>query len=244
MTTAVVTGGGGEIGAAICHRLAADGWHVVVCDVELPAAEAVAESLTAAGHAAESLRVDVTGEGWATQLVDQVVARHGCLRVFVHSVGIEGAVRPLQSYPADVFERVMQVNAASVFHGMRAALPVMYEAGTGVIVNIASTSGIRGRKNLAGYVASKHAVLGLTKAAAVEAVGTGVRVNAVLPGPVAGRMTHAINEGQATGETERAVAAPYGNPADVAATVAYLVDPQARHLNGAEVVVDGGATIA
>ncbi|MFI5610058.1 SDR family NAD(P)-dependent oxidoreductase [Amycolatopsis sp. NPDC051903] len=239
MTAAIVTGGAGEIGAAICRRLARDGWHVVVVDRE-----------SAAGLAGEiggeARRADLTDRAQVETLVREVADRHG-LGALVNNVGVEGAVRPIGDYPEDVFEHVMRTNVHSVFLGLRAALPLMKERGSGAIVTTASTSGVRGRANLAGYVASKHAVVGLTKVAALEVAGTGVRVNAVLPGPIETRMIRAIDEeAQALSGTEvhRAAPVPYGRVEDVAAAVAHLVSPEARHVNGAEYVVDGGGTVA
>ncbi|MEU4674880.1 SDR family NAD(P)-dependent oxidoreductase [Amycolatopsis sp. NPDC023774] len=239
MTAAIVTGGAGEIGAAICRRLARDGWKVVVVD------RGCATRL-AAEIGGEARRADMTDREEVEALVREVADRHG-LGALVNNVGVEGAVRPLEAYPEDVFERVMRTNVHSVFLGLRAALPYLKERGSGAVVNTASTSGIRGRANLAGYVASKHAVVGLTKVAALEVAGTGVRVNAVLPGPIETRMIRAINEEtQALTGTgvNRAATVPYGRVDDVAAAVAHLVSPDARHLNGAEYVVDGGGTVA
>lgn len=247
---AIVTGGGGDIGAGICRRLSRDGWAVVVVDRDGSAAERVAESLAGFGPAAEAHEADVTDRGQVEALVRGVVSRHGGLGALVNNVGVEGAVQPLTAYPEGEFERVMRTNVHSAFLGMQVALPPMLEAGAGAVVNAASTSAIRGRANLAGYVASKHAVLGLTKVAALEVVGTGVRVNAVLPGPVETRMIHAINEGARAlagaqdGKVERSVAVPYGSVEDVAGAVSYVVSPEARHMNGASVVVDGGSTLA
>ncbi|GAA3581249.1 SDR family oxidoreductase [Amycolatopsis ultiminotia] len=245
---AIVTGGGGEIGAAICRRLDRDGWTVVVVDRDGAAAERVASSLPSGGTQAHE--ADVTDHQQVEALVRSVTSRYGGLGALVNNVGIEGAVQPLVSYPEDVFERVMRTNVHSVFLGVKSALAVMLEAGSGAIVNTASTSAIRGRANLAGYIASKHAVLGLTKVAALETAGTGVRVNAVLPGPIETRMIRAINEGTRAlapgenAEVKRAVATPYGSVDDVAAAVSHLLSPDARHMNGAAVVVDGGSTAA
>nr|WP_240437594.1 SDR family oxidoreductase [Sciscionella marina] len=255
-----MTGGGGDIGRAICGRLARSGWTVIVCDRDREAATSVADSLADAGRTAEPRQIDVTDHGQMEQLVEHVAARYG-LGALVNNVGIEGAVQPLLSYPEDVFENVMRTNVHGVFLGMRAALPAMLAAGSGVIVNNASTSAIRGRANLAGYIASKHAVLGLTKVAALEVVGTGVRVNAVLPGPIETRMIRAINAGNqalscpndsetptgrtgGSGEVKRAAAAPYGTVDDVAAAVDYLTAPESRHMNGTPLVLDGGSTVA
>jgi NAD(P)-dependent dehydrogenase (short-subunit alcohol dehydrogenase family) len=247
-SAAVVTGGGGDIGSAICRRLAAAGWAVVVADQDMEAATATARSIEGTGGAARPERLDATDEAQVGALLDAVVARDGGLGALVNNVGIVGPVARFADYPEDAFERVMRVNVHGVFLGVRAALPRMAEAGGGAIVNTASTSSIRGRANLAGYVASKHAVLGLTRVAALEAAGTGVRVNAVLPGPIETRMIHEIDAGTRAlgvdGGVRRAAATRYGSVDDVAATVAYLVSDDARHVNGAAWVVDGGSTVA
>ena len=133
-----------------------------------------------------------------------------------------------------------------VFLGLKHVLARMTQRGAGAIINTASTSAIRGRAGLAGYVASKHAVLGLTRTAALEVSGTKIRVNAVLPGPVESRMIREL-EGQArdnavalrrNGEVGR------GRPQDVANVVAFLASDEAAHVNGAAWVVDGGMTVA
>lgn len=239
----MVTGGGGDIGRAISRALAAASWTVLVCDKDFEAATETAKLIEDAGGAARPERVDVTEDSQIRGVLDRAAESAGGLGALINNAGVVGAVRPFTEYPEDVFENVMRVNVHSVFLGMRAALPHLLAAGSGVIVNIASTSAIRGRANLAGYVAGKHAVLGLTRVAALEAAGTRVRVNAVLPGPIETRMIREINEGNHA-EVRRGAVAPYGEVEDVAATVAYLVSPQARHVNGAAWVVDGGSTLA
>lgn len=257
--TAIVTGAGGEIGSAISRRLAREGWTVIACDLDKDAADATAAQIVGDGLSAEPYAADVTSIAEVARLIEYTLSRHRSVGALVNNVGVEGAVEPVASYPEDEFQRVMRVNVHGVFLGMRAALPVMLAAGAGTIVNTASTSAIRGRANLAGYVASKHAVLGLTRVAALEVVGTGVRVNAVLPGPIETRMIRAINEGTralsvadssgpaasgGSSEVRRAVATRYGTVDDVAGTVAFLTSPDSRHLNGAAVVVDAGSTVA
>ena len=231
----MVTGGGGDIGRAICRRLASASWAVVVCDQDLEAATDTVRLVERHGGIARAEQADVTDDGQISDMLDRASQHLGRIGAMVNNVGIAGVVQPLPTYPEHVFDRVMRVNVYGVFLGMRAVLPRMLEAGAGAIVNTASTSAIRGRANLAGYVASKHAVLGLTRVAALETVGTGVRVNAVLPGPIETRMVKALDE------ATRAIS---GHPEDVAATVAYLVSPEARHVNGAAWVVDGGSTLA
>jgi NAD(P)-dependent dehydrogenase (short-subunit alcohol dehydrogenase family) len=122
----------------------------------------------------------------------------------------------------------------------------MRPRGQGAIVNTASTSAIRGRAGLSGYVASKHAVLGLTRTAALEVTGTMIRVNAILPGPVESRMIRELDEQAHRYSTSarRAGAAPYGRPEQIADVVAFLTSEQAAHVNGAALVVDAGMTVA
>jgi NAD(P)-dependent dehydrogenase (short-subunit alcohol dehydrogenase family) len=136
----------------------------------------------------------------------------------------------------------MGVNVKGVFLGTGIALSGMLRRGAGCVVNIASTSAIRGRRGLAAYVASKHAVLGLTRVAALDVAGAGVRVNAVLPGPVEGRMIRSLEQ-KAGGGIARSGPAPLAAPEDVADCVAFLASEEARHINGAALVVDGGATV-
>ena len=143
---------------------------------------------------------------------------------------------------ANEFDRVWNVNVRGVFNGLGAVLPGMIARGTGAVVNIASTSAIRGRKGLSGYVASKHAVLGLTRTAALDVAGTGVRINAVLPGPVRGAMIDRIDA--MSGGIERAGTATLAEPEDVAESVAFLASDAARHVSGAALVVDAGSTVA
>ena len=247
---ALITGGGGQIGAAISHRLASKGWTVVVCDLDLLAAQAVAAQIVRSGRRAHARRLDVTSETEVEAVVDSTADQFGGIGALVNNAGITGAIAPVTDYPTDMFDGVMKTNVHGVFLGLRAVLPIMTAADTGAIVNIASTSAIRGRANLAGYVASKHAVLGLTKVAALEVLGTGVRVNAVLPGPIESRMIEAITTGIGTlaegggAEVHRAAQAPYGTVDDVAAAVDYLTSPDTGHLNGASIVLDGGSTVA
>jgi NAD(P)-dependent dehydrogenase (short-subunit alcohol dehydrogenase family) len=247
---AVITGAAGDIGAAISRRLADRGWTAVVCDQDQFAAEALADQIVQSGRRAHARHLDVTARTQMETVVHSIAERFGGIGALINNVGIRGAIEPLTSYPEGSFERVMKTNVHGVFLGLRTVLPIMIAAGAGAIVNTASTSAIRGRANLAGYVASKHAVLGLTKVAALEVLGTGVRVNAVLPGPIETHMIDAITAGMGaltnadSVEIHRAAPAPYGTIDDVAATVDYLTSADSRHLNGAGIVVDGGSTVA
>jgi len=155
-------------------------------------------------------------------------------------------VAPLHDYPDEMFDRLYQVNVQGAFLGLKHVLARMRSRGQGAIVNTASTSAIRGRAGLAGYVASKHAVLGLTRTAALEVTGTRIRVNAILPGPVESRMISALDE-QAhlvSSSPRRAGTAPYGRREHIADVVAFLASEDAAHVNGAALVVDAGMTVA
>lgn len=239
---AVVVGGGGDLGRATALRFAGKGIAVALLDSSLEGARRTLSEIEATGGRGIALAVDVTEAEALAAAIDTVEGSLGAVTILVNSAGIEGAVEPIVTYPEDAFDRVMAVNVKGVFLAMQAILPHMIARGHGSVVNVASTSAIRGRGGLAGYVASKHAVLGLTKVAALDVGGRGVRVNAVLPGPIAGRMIENI-ERQSEGGVRRGNAAPVARPEDVATAIAFLASDEARHVNGAGLVVDGGSTL-
>jgi NAD(P)-dependent dehydrogenase (short-subunit alcohol dehydrogenase family) len=244
---AIVTGAGGGIGAAVCHRLALSGRSVVAVDVDPQAAARTCDEISAAGARCVAVPADVTEAADVQRVIRTAVDRFGSLDTVVNAAGVEGVVRPLSEYPDDVFDQVMRVNTRGVFLMMKHALPALRGSSRAGIVNIASTSGIRGRAHLAAYVASKHAVVGLTRTAALERPTTGVRVNAVLPGPIETRMIRAL-EADARDHLGigigRATTVSYGQPADVAHVVEFLASAAARHVNGATWVVDDATTAA
>jgi NAD(P)-dependent dehydrogenase (short-subunit alcohol dehydrogenase family) len=243
---ALVTGGGGDIGRAIALRLARMSEAVAIVDVDEAAAGATARLVEGAGCKALAVRADVSSASDTAAFVETVEDRLGPIGIFANNAGIEGMVAPLHEYPDDAFDRLMQVNVKGVFLGLKHVLAKMVPRGRGAIINTASTSAIRGRAGLAGYVASKHAVLGLTRTAALEVTGTKVRVNAILPGPIESRMIRQL-EDQARDRAvapRRSGAAPYGQPENIADVVAFLASDQAAHVNGAAWVVDGGMTVA
>lgn len=244
---ALVTGGGGDLGRALVARLARAGFAVAVADLDVAKAEdalgaARAQGRDGLGGDGLALRVDVTDAGAFAACIDQVEGDLGPLTLLVNNAGLEGDVTAFPDYSTDVFDRVMAVNAKGVFLGTKLALSRMLPRGAGCVVNVASTSAIRGRAGLAGYVASKHAVLGLTRVAALDTAGSGVRVNAVLPGPIEGRMIRSLEE-KAGGTIARAGQTPRAMPEDVANSVVFLASEEARHINGEALVVDGGATV-
>jgi NAD(P)-dependent dehydrogenase (short-subunit alcohol dehydrogenase family) len=241
---ALVTGGGGDIGRAIAMRLARNCRAVAIVDIDQEAAAQTAQLVQAAGCEALAIRADVSDPHQTAGFVDAVEAGLGPIGIFANNAGIEGVVAPLHHYPDDVFDRLLQINVKGVFLGLKHVLARMIPRGYGAIVNTASTSAIRGRAGLSGYVASKHAVLGLTRTAALEVAGTRVRVNAVLPGPIESRMIRELNE-QASRNAQdfkRAGTARHGTPENIADVVAFLASEGAAHVNGAAWVVDDGIT--
>jgi NAD(P)-dependent dehydrogenase (short-subunit alcohol dehydrogenase family) len=243
---ALVTGAGGDIGRAIALRLARSSEAVAIVDIDQLAARETADLVIAAGCRTIAISADVSSDTETAAFVDTVEHELGPIGIFANNAGIEGIVAPLHDYPVDTFDRVYQVNMRGVFLGMKHVLARMRRRGEGAIVNTASTSAIRGRAGLAGYVASKHAVLGLTRTAALEVTGTRIRVNAILPGPVESRMIRELDE-QARRDSlspRRVGAAPYGRCENIADVVAFLASDAAAHVNGAALVVDAGMSVA
>jgi NAD(P)-dependent dehydrogenase (short-subunit alcohol dehydrogenase family) len=246
MRTALITGGGGAIGRAIALKLGAAGFAVAVADLDEEAGHQTVEALRRDEATGLFVNVDVSSGSSFEACVDHVEKCLGPIEAFANNAGIEGAVSPIHHYPDDAFDATMRVNVRGVFLGLKYVLARMMPRGTGAIVNTGSTSSVRGRAGLAGYVASKHAVLGLTKVAALDVAGTQIRVNAVLPGPINSRMITSITaQAEASGAgLRRAGNAVLGTPESVAAVVAFLLSSEASHVNGAAWTVDAGSTVS
>ena len=240
---ALVTGGGGDIGRAIALRWARTSEAIAIVDIDRHAADETARLVEAAGCRAMAIRADVASSQETAAFVEAIESTLGPIAIFANNAGIEGVVAPLHEYPEDTFDRLLQVNVKGVFLGLKHVLARMIPRGAGAIVNTASTSAIRGRAGLAGYVASKHAVLGLTRTAALEVMGTRIRVNAVLPGPVESRMIRELDRAAGASGLRRAGSATYGRPENIAEVVAFLASGDAAHVNGAAWVVDAGTTV-
>lgn len=237
-TVALVTGAAGGMGAACVRRLVADGATVLAADVVTDPLEGLAGEL---GPRCEPLMLDV-GEPASWERAIAAAGRHGRLDVLVNNAGILRRT-PLDGEGTEVFASVIRVNQLGVFLGMRAAVPLMAAAGRGSIVNVSSIDGMVGMSQLAGYVASKWAVRGMTKVAARELGPLGIRANSVHPGYIDTPMLTV--GGRMTDETKRSLAGQVplgglGRPEDIAAVCAFLAGDDSRYCNGAEIVVDGG----
>jgi NAD(P)-dependent dehydrogenase (short-subunit alcohol dehydrogenase family) len=240
---ALITGAAGAIGRAAADLLAARGARVV-CIVHRQTDVAVLAAALPAN--AVVLAADVSREDQVRACVAQAAAQAGRIDIFFNNAGIEGPQAPIADYAAADFMRVMEVNVLGVFLGLQSVMPLMTAQGSGSIINTSSIAGLIGARNMAGYIASKHAVLGLTRAAALEAAPFGVRVNAVHPGFIESRMLSDIAQrlgGDAHGLIGRVPAGRLGQPEEVARAVAFLASDESSYMNGASLVLDGGLTV-
>lgn len=247
--SAVVTGGAAGIGRAACLAFARAGARVLVVDRDGEAGEATARLVREAGGDAAFVAADVSRSADVQAYVAEAMRRFGRIDCFFNNAGIEGRVAFTADYEEAVFDAVLAVNVKGVFLGLKYVIPAMVQGGGGAIVNTSSTAGVSGSPGLSGYVASKHAVIGLTRTAAVEYGGRGVRVNAVCPGPTQTRMMESLEMqtgGGANdpGERFRAMIpiGRYAEAGEIADLVLFLCSDLSRSVNGAHYLIDGGRT--
>src|SRR6478609_4143869 len=188
---AIVTGGANGIGAAVVRGFVQRGGKVAIVDRDADAGAALAAEL---GRASIFRAADVTRAADVAAYVQAALDSFGAIDCFHNNAGIEGKVAPTAEYDEAMFDAVIGVNVRGVFLGMRHVLPEMIRQGGGAVVNTASVAGLVATPGMSAYVASKHAVIGLTKAAAGEVARQGVRVNAVCPGPIDTRMIHSLEQ--------------------------------------------------
>jgi NAD(P)-dependent dehydrogenase (short-subunit alcohol dehydrogenase family) len=246
---AIVTGGAGGIGRAASLALAARGASVLVVDLDEAGAEATAAAVTEAGGAASALRADVTDPDSVAGYVAECESRYGGVDAFFNNAAYEGAIAEIPEYPVEEWDRTMAVNVRGVFLGLKHVIPAMRRRGGGSILNVSSQAGLRGVPNLSAYSASKHAVIGLTRGAALEVAADSIRVNAVCPGPTDTRMMRDIEEvvrgqgGDPSGFVERIPVGRYGRPEEIAELVGWVLLEAPPFLTGAVLPIDGGMTV-
>ena len=240
---AIVTGAGAGIGEACARVLASSGASVLVVDLDEERARRVAEGISGDGGTALSHVADVGDLESVEAMVARAEDELGPLRVAVNNAGIAGTAQPTGEYDVDAWRRVMSVNLDGVFYCMRAQIGPMARAGGGSIINMASVLGSVGIANSPAYVAAKHGVVGLTKAAALEHAAQGVRVNAVGPGFI----STPLLEANLPAEAMTQIAAQHalnrlGTSEEVANLVAFLASDEAAFITGSYHLVDGGYT--
>jgi NAD(P)-dependent dehydrogenase (short-subunit alcohol dehydrogenase family) len=222
---------------------------VLVVDLDGERAEETAAAVAEEGGTASVAVADVTDPNAVAAYVGECERRFGGVDAFFNNAGYEGVIAEIPEYPLGEFERTMAVNVRGVFLGLQQVIPAMRRRGGGSIVNVASQAGLRGVPNLSAYSASKHAVIGLTRAAALEVARDSIRVNAVCPGPTDTRMMRDIEEvvrsqgGDPSGFVERIPVGRYGRPEEIAALVAWLLLESPPFLTGAVLPIDGGMTV-
>lgn len=242
---ALVTGGGSGIGLACALALARAGARVAISDVRMESGEDVMQQLNAVGSGSSFHGANVSDPAQVRRLVADVVRHHGQLDFAVNSAGIFGRIGPLHEQEPEDFDRVMAVNLRGVFHCMKYEIEAMRSRGFGSVVNMASVQGLVSGAGSSLYSASKHAVVGMTKGAALDYAREGIRINAVCPGTIEtplARRYYADRGLPMPNDTPRIPIGRVGRPEEVAGVVLFLCSSAATYITGTTLAVDGAIT--
>lgn len=240
--TALVTGGGGDIGRATALAFSRQGYRVAVCDINEAAARDTVQQIEASGGIASWHVTDISNSAQITELMQAVVARYGRLDVAFNNAGVSGGRTPLADAEELDFDRCIDTNLKGTWLCMKYQIRHMLERGGGVIVNNCSVTGIKGAVGAA-YCASKHGIAGLTKSAALVYAGKGIRVNAVCPGLIDAGLGSKLIQRFADQPGALTMAIPAGHAGtaeDVAKAVLWLSSDDASFTHGHMLLVDGG----
>ena len=242
---ALVTGGASGIGLATVRAFAEAGAAVAIADINEDAARAAADNLVAAGHKAIGIRCAVENEADAAAMVAQTVSAFGRLDAAFNNAGIHVALAETADVEGSDFDRIIAINLRGIFTCMKHELRQMREQGSGVIVNCSSQSGFVGLPGLGAYTASKHGVIGLTKAAALEYAPRGIRINCICPGTTETPLVRGLVE-QEPGRLDAVIKdiplGRMGREEEIASAVLWLCSPGAGFMVGQTLMPDGGYT--
>lgn len=244
----LISGGAGGIGMETAQQFLNDGDTVVLVDINEEALNKTKDTLQGDKDKIKLIQADVTNEDDVKNYVQETVDAYGRIDVFFNNAGTNGPFINIKDLEKATFEKVMSINTTGIFLGLKHVIPQMESQGKGSIINAASNAAYIGSAGMAGYIASKHAVAGLTKTAALEAAGSGVRVNAVAPAAIDTQMLSSIQENTSPDDPNAAAeaikqgipAGRFGMPKEVAQVVMFLASDQASFVYGSLYNVDGG----
>nr|WP_241674527.1 glucose 1-dehydrogenase [Paenibacillus luteus] len=247
-SVAIVTGAGGGIGRASSLKLSQAGFKIVAVDFNTVTGEETVNMIRAQGGKGLFIQADVSKEEDVERFTKSAIDTYGRIDVFFNNAGILQKFSLLEDLDASEFDRIMNVNVRGVFLGLKKVLKVMNAQGYGSIINTASTAGLRAEHSMAAYTASKHAVIGLTKAAAIEYVRKGIRVNAICPGGVDTALTQAVpmmmqESGYTPEEFPNMRIGRFAEPTEIAEMVVFLATEKSSYVTGSIITVDGGLTL-
>jgi NAD(P)-dependent dehydrogenase (short-subunit alcohol dehydrogenase family) len=238
--TVLVTGASRGIGAATARALAEAGASVVLAARDETAISAIAAEIVDTGGQAIAVRTDVTDELAVERVVEAAMTTYGRLDAAFNNAGDGHMPAPLADLELTDLERSLATNVRGVFLSMKYEIPAMLQGGGGSIVNMSSTAGLQGVRGMGGYSAAKHAIVGLTRSAALDYGAKNIRVNAVAPGPIVTERLAALDEDNRKRVSAHVPLARLGMPEEVAALVAWLCSDQSSFVTGATIPVDGG----
>ncbi|MDD4347040.1 MAG: SDR family NAD(P)-dependent oxidoreductase [Desulfitobacteriaceae bacterium] len=246
----IITGAANGIGKEAVKGFANQGAKVALIDLDMAALEKVAQEFNLQKGNYLLLPADVTIEEQVEQYVQKTKDTFGKIDVFFNNAGVEGVISLITEYPAKALDSIVNVNIKGIFYGLKHVLRLMAEQKSGSIINTSSIGGLRGMPCTSAYCASKYAIIGLTKCAALEFAGSGVRVNAICPAMVNTRMMRSIEAGMNSDDPDAAKdqytnmipVGRYAEPDDIIQSVLFLASEKASFITGAVLAVDGGLT--
>jgi len=240
---AIVTGAGKGLGWAIAERLARDGAHLVLAEMDRPSGKEKAGVIRGMGREALALPTDVSRWSDVEAMVKEVMARFRRIDILVNNAGILGPYFPVMEYPEEIWDRVMAVNLKGAFLCCKGVLPVMKEQRSGKIVSMASVAGKEGNANMAPYAASKAAIIGLTKTLGKEMAPYNVQVNCVSPALIETDMAREMTPEQRALLISKIPMGRLGKPEEVAAVVRFLVSDESSFVTGQCYDISGGRSV-